>query len=229
MSRIEITDRDVRIVKDIALSHVQSSSQTLALYFSSVTRTNTRLRELRELGLLRKLDTPFFSQSLHMAGPEAQEIVGDRISPLLAARTPSPRFLQHALTVTNARLNLFKRGAREWKFEPQLRTKFRYMGKEFEVRPDGLAVHAASVAVVEVDLGHVAPTKFLAKLQAFDAFIGSGACKAAWGVSTFTVLTLTTGPRRQGRLKALLPSGCRFAYKVSTLDEFGVQAPGNWS
>lgn len=225
---MRITERDVRLLRDLALSHVLARDQTIALgYFGSVTRANARLKGLRDLGLATALDTPFFAQTLYAALPRSAEVVGERVAPLAAARTGSPRFLQHALAVTNVRLMLLGKGATGWRFEPQLRAGFRHGGKDHEVRPDGLAALGGWPVAVEVDLGHVAPAKFLAKLRAYEAFAISGECRR-WGSDTFSLLVVTTGRLRAARLSRLLdPSG--FSFRCEPHDALGVPFPGAWS
>ena len=227
---MRLTTRDVRLLRDMALSHVLSRDQIIALgYFGSVTRANTRLRLLGRFGLVRRIDTPFFSQNLYCVGVKASEIVGERIAKLVAGRAASPRFLQHALLTTNVRIELIRRGASSWRFEQQLWVCFKFAGKEYQVRPDGLADTANGLIAVEVDLGHVAPAKFREKLLAFDAFIASGQCQRQWNAPSVSLLTLTTGKRRASQLLRLAPKGTAFAFECHSLDVFGVPRVGGWS
>jgi len=228
---VQLTNRDLQVLKDMALSHVLSRDQILELgYFSTVTRVNTRLRELMGIGLVKRLETPFFSQSLYMASAAATDVIGERIAPLLASRSGSPRFLQHALCVTNARIRLLRKGASAWRFEQQLRATFGVAGKPMEVRPDGLALFPEmGLLAVEVDLGHVNPAKFTEKLRAYEAFNATGECERAWGESSFRLLTLTTGSLRAKHLARCLPTGLSLTHDVLTFDQFGVQAASNWS
>lgn len=228
---MQLTNRDLQVLKDMALSHVLSRDQILELgYFSTVTRVNARLRELMGIGLVKRLETPFFAQSLYMASATATDVIGERIAPLLASRSGSPRFLQHALSVTNARICLLRKGASTWRFEQQLRATFGVGGKPIEVRPDGLAViPEKGLLAVEVDLGHVNPAKFAEKLRAYEAFIATNECEHAWGEPTFRLLTLTTGSLRAKHLARCLPAGSSLTLDVLTFDQFGVQAASNWS
>lgn len=225
-----LTERDVRLLRDLSLSHLLSRDQAIALgYFGSVTRANARLRALRELGLARAIDTPFFAQSLYAATPRAAEAVGERLSALTAARTGSPRFLQHALCVTNVRVAMRARGAAEWRFEQQLKRSFRFGGRDWEVRPDGMAVDGGRLVAVEADLGHVAPGKFREKLRAYEAFALSGECALRWGRESFTLLVVTTGPLRAARLARLLPDPRGFALVCKPHDHLGIPFAGSWS
>ncbi|MHB8636065.1 MAG: replication-relaxation family protein [Fimbriimonadaceae bacterium] len=224
------TDRDRRLLRDMALSHALSRDQIIDLgYFSSVTRANSRLRELRKAGLIRVLETPFFGQFLYAATPKAQDFVGERIGRLIASRSGSPRFLQHALAVTSVRSTLLARGACDWRFEQQLRTGFCFLGRDWEVRPDGLVFIKDQPTVLEVDLGHVAPSKFADKLRSYDAFIASGECRPRWRFESFSVLTITTGPIRAKRLTHLVPNQSRFPFTCLTFERLGVRSVGAWS
>ena len=228
---MQLTERDIHVLKDLALSHVLSRDQLLQLgYFSTVTRLNTRIRGLIEAGLVKRLETPFFTQSLYMASPSASEVVGLRIGPLLAARSGSPRFLQHALSVTNTRITLAQKGASAWRFEQQLKTLFVSGGKTHEVRPDGLAMFPGKgLLAVEVDLGHVNPAKFAERVRAYEAFIATGECTRAWGEPSFRLLTLTTGTLRAKHLARFVTEGSPLVNDVLTFDQFGVKAASNWS
>ena len=228
---IRLTERDVRLLRDLVLSHcLTRATKTIALgYFGSVTRANARLRGLRELGLAKALDTPFLGQFLYAATPRAADAVGERLAPLAAARVGSPRFVRHALCVTNVRIALMAKGAGGWRFEQQCRHAFRHVGRDWEVRPDGLALTATGPVAVEADLGHVAPAKFREKLRAYEAFALSGECRPAWGHGSFTLLVVTTGPLRAARLARLLPDPRGFRLACRPHDQLGVPFPGAWS
>lgn len=227
---MRVTSRDVKLVRDIALSHVLSRDQIIELgYFSSVTRANTRLRQLRGLGLVKPLETPFYGQMLYAAGPQAVQVVGDHVATILSGRLGSPRFVQHALAITSVRLHFLSQGGTVWRFEQQLRSTFRFAGRDHEVRPDGMAARDQGVVAIEVDLGHVAPSKFREKLLAYDAFVASGQCRRAWNVDTFSLLTVTTGRLRAKRLLQLAPASLGFTFSCQASDQFGVTFPGSWS
>jgi hypothetical protein len=226
---LRITDRDVRIVRDLAMSHAMSRDQLIELFFGTVTRANTRLRELQSESFVRRIATPFFTQGIYSIGPNGHLLLGERIERLVANRTPSPRFLQHALCVTNVRLDLVRRGAKAWRFEQQASCSFRYRGKPFEVRPDGLAILPKGIVAVEVDLGHVAPAKYLQKLKGYAAFIASGECNSQWDAPTFSLLTVTTGKLRAARLSRLVPPNCNFEFRCETAEALGIAFPGSWS
>lgn len=225
---MRITPRDVRLVKDLALSHVLSRDQILQLgYFGSVTRANTRLRELARLQVVKRYETPFYTQGLHIPGPKAVEVVDVRIGNLLCSRAGSPRFLQHALSVTNVRIALARKAAGQWRFEQQIWRSQRG-DQSFEVRPDGLFL-AATPIFVEVDLGHVSPAKFKEKLKSYQQLALSGTCESLYGFSSFRLLTVTTGTLRARHLRRLLPHDAGFEHLVQTFAEVGAAPATNWS
>lgn len=225
-----LTERDRKLVFEIAMSHVLSRDQILSLgFFSSVTRVNTRLRVLRELGLVRVLETPYFNGSLYVPGVNAPEVLGVKSAALLKNRQPSPRFLRHALMVTNVRLSLLAKGAIDWRFEPMLWRTFESGGRKLEVRPDGMAVTRKGALIVECDLGHVPSQKLAAKLASYHEFHRSGQCKPLYGYDNFNLLIVTTGANRAARLLELAPRGCSHGLVVKTFEELGASMVGGWS
>jgi len=227
---MRLTDRDIRLVRDLVLSHAMCRDQVIELgYFGSVTRANTRLRELRESGLAKAIDTPFLGQAVYTAGPKSQKVVGERLAGLAASRSGTPRFLRHAISVTNVRIAMLAKGSVAWRFEQQARAKFLHGGRDWEVRPDGIAVRRDGIVAVEVDLGHVDPAKFREKLLSYDAFAASGGCRNHWGSETFSLVVVTTGPLRAARLARQLPDNCGFAFACKPADQIGVRIPGAWS
>lgn len=227
---MRLTPRDRQLVRDISLSHVLSRDQIIDLgYFSSITRANTRLRQLREMHFLRGLSTPFFDQFLYTSGPRAKELVGEQVASLLSHRSSTPRFIQHALCTTNLRIELINRGATGWRFEQQIRHCFRFAGRDYEVRPDGMVCLDGAVVLLEVDRGHVNPQKFREKLLAYDAFVLSRQSSRQLGAESFKLLTVTTGSLRCKRLLRLCGATLAFCFEAVSAEALGVTFPGEWS
>lgn len=224
---MRLTRRDQTVLRDLALSHLLTRDQLKTLYFGSVTRVNTRMRELGRIGLVRRLSTPFYAQSLFVVTKKAAEVVGERISPLIENRTSSPRFIQHALSVTNVRLAISSRAAGEWRFEQQLWRRLPDYGNT-QIRPDGLFL-AKHPIFVEVDMGHVSPNAFKQKLQGYSALAASGLCSELYGFEHFGLLTVTTGPLRARHLRRLLPLQSRLEFLVQTFEEVGAAPISAWS
>lgn len=222
---MKLTARDHAVLRDLAYSHVLSRDHLLSLgYFSSVTRANTRLRALRAEGLVRTLDTPFFAQSLHAVGRKAAVLFPTELARLVQNRAPSPRFLRHALAVTDVRTALTKRSGAGWKFEQEL---WRKVDGE-EVRPDGLVLSPVPV-FVEVDLGHVSSGKFASKLASYRTLAASTACQRLYGFPRFRLLVVTTGRSRADRLTRLFPPDAGFDLLVETFQSIGVSPLRPWS
>lgn len=227
---MRITPRDFSLLRDVALSHVLSRDQVLELgYFSSITRANFRLRQLERAGLLTRLKTPFYSQSLYAIGRDSSVYLGEKVSKVVSGRLGTPRFIQHALCTTNVRLRLLRGGATGWRFEQQLWSTCKYGGRTFEVRPDGLAIFTDKLVAVEVDLGHASPSKVAQKLLGYQAFQASGEVVRAWNVPSFSLLVVTTGTLRATRLTRLVPSQREFQYECKTFNELNIACPGAWS
>lgn len=224
---MRITQRDVIVLKDLSLSHALTRDQLIKLgHFGSVTRANTRLRELISTKLVQRLQTPFYGQSIYAPTRNASEFVGPRIAALMRNRSASPRFLQHALAVTDARIALCERLGGTWRFEPQLWRQLDGLNRE--IRPDGLLL-ASTAVFVEVDLGHVSPKKFQEKLFGYQALARSGECRTLYGFEDFRVLTLTSGSLRARHLSRLTPTEASFEHRVQTLASIGVALTNSWS
>ncbi len=222
---MRLTKRDGLLLEDLAHSHVLSRDQILELgYFSSITRVNTRLRDLQKHRFVNVLDTPFFGQRLYQCGKQARDVVSVRTARLIVPRQVSPRFLQHALATTNVRIALRRRGEAQWRFEQELWRKV----SGVEIRPDGLFLGQSAI-FVEVDMGHVAPAKFREKLLAYGVLSGSGQCKTLFGFSDFRVLTVTTGSLRARHLRRLHSNDAGFPFLVQTFEEVGAAPISSWS
>lgn len=223
---MRFTERDIKLVRDIALSHIVSRDQVIDLgYFDSVTRCNSRLRGLVAADAVRKVSTPFHAQSLYIAGHLAGELCGERIERLLADRIGSPRSVRHALSVTNSRIALQKRGGTGWRFEQQL---WRTVGKH-EIRPDGLMVLKGNPTFIEVDLGHVSGPKFTEKLKGYSLLASGTTCADLYGFPSGRLLIVTTSPRRARHLRALASDHTRLECLVTTFEELGAPSVGCWS
>lgn len=225
-----LTDRDRELVFDLTLSHALTRDQVIQLgFFESISRANSRLKSLREAGFVRRLTTPYFSQTIYAPGRLAIEIVDSHAASLIAKRAESPRFLQHALAVTNTRISLKKRGATLWRFEPQLRTSFQDGLNSTEVRPDGLAISSKSAIAVEVDMGHVCLTKLSKKLASYAAFRRSTALLESWQINDFNLLFVTIGRKRRGQIQRLCRQVNGVNCLVQTFEELQIETVGGWS
>lgn len=162
-----------------------------------------------------------------MASSFAHEIVGFQVSKLLENRTQSPRFVRHALSVSDVRIALIKSGG-EWRFEQQL---WRTLPdrKPILLRPDGLLVTKSLPVFIECDLGHASIPKIKEKLNGFSRLAHSKKCKELYGFDTFRLLLITTGSLRARHLRNALPKDPGFEFLCQTFEEVGVSLIPNWS
>ncbi len=212
---MKLTDRDRHLLRDLLYSQVLSRDQIIELgFFTSVSRANTRLRGLVSSGLIRRLDTPYYTQSLYTLTRKAAQLLPVSGTKLLAGRGESVRFLEHCLAVTNVRLALTAKSKGTWKFEQEL---WRSVDGH-SIRPDGLLL-ARTPVFIEVDLGHVSLPKFREKLIGYRALAQSGRCHQLFGFSSFNLLTTTTGPLRSRHLMNQLPANPGFDLITQIFDE----------
>lgn len=223
-----LTDRDLRLIRDVCLSHVMSRDQILALgYFTSVSRANRRLSALASAHYLKILQLPFKLQRLYVSGTKSPNVVGPRIASVIRGREGTPRFLQHSLAVTEIRIANLDIDS-EWRFEVQVRDQFRFGPRIVEVRPDGAILSDSSVQFVEADLGNVSTAKFAAKIGGYSRYLKSDRYWSSYGDRASSVLIVTTGSRRMQHLHAILPNR-ETCFEIRTFEEIGAAAVGGWS
>jgi hypothetical protein len=165
---------------------------------------------------------------MYRAGPLAAVVAGERIAVLLSGRAPSPRFVRHALAVTEVRLAVEARGL-AWRFEPQVRAEFEWRGKRLEARPDGVGLSADRVVFVEADLGNVSLGSFAKKLKGYAAYVDSGACRTAYGDARPEILAVTTGALRKRHLEGIPFPTAAARFRAVTFADLGLRVPGAWS
>jgi len=225
---MRITHRDVLIVKDVALSRILSRDDLIHLrYFNSIPRANARLLTLVKAGMLRRLATPFFHQSLYIATKRASEVVGERIAPLVESRSSSPRFVQHSLQTTALRIALTRKMSAGWRFEQQLWRRLEG-GYSHQLRPDGCLL--ADVPVfLETDMGHCSLPRFREKVLGYHYLATSGQCANLYGFSDFRLLIATTGSLRARHLRRAVPPEAGFEVLVQTFESLDVPHIQPWS
>lgn len=225
---MRLTERDLKVIKDIALSHTLSRDSLIRLgYFSSISRCNRRMADLCLAEFVAVHSTPFHGQHLYVAGRRASSVVGDRIAALLSGRQPTPRYLQHSMAVTETRLVLTAQLGGVWRFEQQVWDDVTWGGLQHQVRPDGVLLKPESVTFVEVDLGHVSPARFGQKLGGYRAYLVSGRFSEVYGAPTFALCVVTTTARRVRALREV--SSASFATNVQTFESLGIRLVGGWS
>lgn len=226
---VRVTERDITLTRDAALSHVLTRDQILRLaYFASVPRANNRLRELVAANYLRAISTPFHTQHLYVAGSRAKEIVGERIARLLSGRARSPRFIRHAIALTDIRISLRTDGS-SWRFEQQLRDMYVVHSATHEFRPDGALICGRDVTFVEADLGNASATKIREKFQSLHRYHELGRFQTVYPGQRMLALVVTTGSARKRHMRAMLERFDANIVSIVTFKELGLMQPDGWS
>lgn len=223
---MRVTDRDRKLLANIALHQVMTREQIVKLgYFTSVQRANARLLELRKVGLLRtvrlnpSLETRQFLYAV--AGP-ARDFLDSRVVALLSARSFTPRHVDHALAVVDVRIALQTLGMDRWLPEPQVRHRYQIregsIRRTEDFRPDGLAMIDGKLVFVEVDRGHVSMPRMKLKLETYRGYVRHGVFKAIYGQEKAFLLIVTSAKIRKRRIGHQINSASPVVVAVETFD-----------
>ena len=226
---MRLTGRDVRLVRDVALSGYLTRAQSVKLgYFGSTTRANARLLTLVRAGFLVRHEAPYLRAHLYRAGPCAGDVLGEKVARAVASASRAPSFVRHALSVTEVRIALAGRGFM-WRFEPQVTVAFRHAGRDLEVRPDGAGLAPGRVVLVEADMGNASLPRVAKKLDAYRAFAESGALRRSFGEAKAEILIATVGARRAASLAGIARPLTAIRARVGRFEDLGVVVPGYWA
>lgn len=217
-------DRDRAFLTDLGLHHVMTRAQVVGLgYFTSTSRANARLLQLRQARLLRRIEPSALiaaREHLYAVGRPAEAVLDTRVARLLAARSFTPRFIDHALATVNLRIALKRLGMTRWWAEPQVRHTYEVrVGASVrteDFRPDGLALIGGLFAYVEVDRGNASRARIAAKFTSYRAYHERGLFAATFGAPSFAVLIATTGRLRKRHLLEAVPASLPFPVAVAT-------------
>lgn len=198
---MRITERDLKLLHEIAMHSVLSRDQVIALgFFKSVPRANARLGGLYRVGLLGRAQlepTLAFVQSLYYVRKAAIEFLDERVANLVAARKLCPTFIQHALMVVNVRLVLERCGGADWLHECQIRHRYKVnSGQEEDFRPDGMMTFGHTMLFIEADRGNASLKRIKGKLETYENYVDHGLFQQTYGASSLALLFVTTGYRR---------------------------------
>lgn len=203
-----MTERDLALVREIALHTVLSRDQIIRLgFFQSVPRANARLGGLVGLGLLKRFQfepNVSFFQSIYYARQAAGRYLEGPVANLLAARKVTPQFAQHSLAVAEVRIELSKRFEIRWLHECQVRHRYAVPdGKVDDFRPDGLAISSGAFLFVEVDRGNVSFPRLKDKLRSYSRYLQTGLFEHVYHEPRFSLLIATSGVVRAKRIHAI--------------------------
>lgn len=221
---MRITERDRRLLADIALQEAMTREQIVRLgYFTSLQRANARLLELRKAGLLRLVHlSPTLETRRHIyaVASGAAPYVDERVASLLRSRSSRPRHIEHSLAVVNVRLELARLGVDRWLAEPQARHRYqvaqgsRRLACDF--RPDGLAMVGNAAIFIEADQGQTSLPRFREKLKTYSEYVRHGTFASTYGAKEAYLLVVTTGALRKRHLSAILSAAAPVPATVET-------------
>lgn len=221
---MKITRRDRMLLNDVALHHVMTREQIVGLgYFASLQRANARLLMLRKAGLLnlvRLNPSVETRQHLYAVSRSAIDFLDARIGSLLAARSITPRHVDHSLAVVDIRIKLLGLGMASWLAEPQVRHRYSIASgsqtRTEDFRPDGLARFHNDLVFVEADRGNVSLSRMKLKLASYASYSKRGAMKATYGVNAARLLIVTTGSLRKSHLIRIVHLAGPFSVGLET-------------
>jgi hypothetical protein len=244
--RFRLTERDRCLLAALVAYRALTTSQIVRLgFFGSAVRCNARLRRLREEGLARveRVSSLQGRSAIHRASAKAARLVAealqtevddvkrlckDRLSLFQAEHCHKAAELLIALQAGCALADGVAASV-----TPELLCRHEYeekSGGRWQRRvfkPDGaltLCVHGSvRVCFLEVDLGHVSLPRFAAKVASYRQYRRE-AFSETYGLESFTVLTVTTGPRRLDHLSRLA-EGPGPLFLLSTFNDVEVEGP----
>jgi hypothetical protein len=246
--RIVLTGRDRLLLQDLFLFGAMTRGQLQRAHFGSVSRCNTRIKALEDVGLLART-LPAVSPQLAGAG-QAVCLLGPGGVPVVAEglgwcpaqvrerqRRGTPTYLAHTLGCVQFWLDLKDAvqghgTVRLARFVPELLARHEYDVREGSgswrrevFRPDGVfllskADHMSGWAL-ELDLGHTSQREFLMKAAIHDRYGAAGLFAKRYGMARFVTLCLTTTPVRRENLAHLLEKATTTRFWFTTFAELG--------
>lgn len=228
---LRLTSRDIELFAEVYLSAVMSRDQILSLgFFQSIARCNRRCRLLAEGGLLTRYATPLSpvgGQTIYGLGKAAIPYVAAELNIDIAEvrrnckNHVAPLFLEHTLRCADVHC-AFHRAASAKGMELEYRHErlctHAYQSRacpdeawiDHVLKPDAFITlelstnpHKALNAFVEVDLGHVAPQRFLEKLERYDHYRSTGMFRRTYAAEAFEILVVTITGSRAERLRTI--------------------------
>lgn len=229
-SVLRVTPRDLDILDDLASYRFLSVPQITALYFTSASTAEGRLRQLVDAGLVVRVFMPVrpfdkTSTTIYALGAKGAALLaprheGSKPRHLTPKDHRSALFLDHTLRRNDVRicLELLDRTLPgfhllAWKQAPEdvrgaAVVATRYGGRvRVPVVPDGFFAFRVKSTVtaycVEIDMGTVNTEKMLARYRAYLTWWREGGAARKFGPAPMRVLTMTTTTSRMETLRRL--------------------------
>lgn len=226
---IVLTERDREILSGVFLHRAMRRDQIEALYFGSTPRANARLRLLFDHGLLMRSfppEAPFGAQAVYTIALAAVPAVAAHLEwdeaevRATTRKSPTPRFLEHTLAIVEFYLALRRDvaatpGLALEKWLPEILCRQEYEARRGSTgawckevfRPDAFARLRVGERVrdvfLEIDLGHTSRPEWERKLASYAEVLQSGLFEETYRSEAFSLLVVTTGPRRAQHLASL--------------------------
>jgi hypothetical protein len=228
---MRLEDRDRRLLTDLFLHRAMARSQIQELYFGSVQRCNTRLRQLFDHGFVERHFSPaapFGAQAAYLPGQQAIPVAArgagmdiDETRKLMRRRL-TPTDLERALKLVDVHLEIKRAVAllpaiemetwvppvlarHEYSFSDKSGGKAR--SEEFE--PDAFLRLTQTVQsrhfnyFIELDLGYTSLERMERRFQVYREYVDSGLFQETYGVPGFTALVMTDNETRLKKLSQL--------------------------
>ena len=210
---VHLTSRDLRLLEDLFWQRLMSSDQIRRLgYFTSESRCNCRLRQLRNVGLIdRYVDAPLQLSQRHIYTPSKRgkqllvaESLIEKSDVARCFRAPSNTMASHLLMLSEIRSALHEISvSSKWVSEGRCRHIY-YVGDELRIfKPDGLVVTAGdpqAYTFVEADLGSNSKAQISAKLRSYECYRAE-VFPETYGADHFAVAFATVSNPRARILK----------------------------
>jgi hypothetical protein len=220
---LKLTERDQRLLTDLYIHRAMSRSQLQALYFGSVARCNTRLRQLFDHGFVRRIfdnQAPYGTEAVYWVGRCAYPLLASRFGASQASvreqchRAATPHFLAHTLASVDFYVSLRSSTASRsdttlvnWLPESLCRHEYRYREvgdprwRVAVFKPDAyfrirLSGGLTADCFVEIDLGHTSAANFRGKLAMYERYFVTGTFELTYGSREAILLVVTTGTDR---------------------------------
>ncbi|MBV9864607.1 MAG: replication-relaxation family protein [Abitibacteriaceae bacterium] len=208
-----------------------SRGQLQKLYFSSLGRCNTRLRQLFDHGFVSRYylpAAPFGAQAIYSIGKAAIPVVAKQVEMDIRTvtkhyrRTQTPTFIEHTLEIVNVRIAFEEAVKQSPEVEIERWLPEMFCRHEYDIRESGSGTWMKEVFkpdafvrlkqrdsgtyfnyFIEVDLGHTSSRQFLGKLLMHQQYMESGLFNDIFGCEQFRTLVITTTDGRLCNLQRL--------------------------
>jgi len=229
--RIQLTERDVRVILAVHEYRALERDQIERLFFPSKNTANDRLSRLYQHRFLERRWLPVaygegMGQAIYLLAERGADVVAEQLGIDRGAvnwkeshnKVGSP-FLEHALMVNDVRIT-FSLAAQQagytidkWVKEDELKAAKEYVQltsasgarRKVAVIPDAYFVlnlgDKRAHFFLEVDRATEANKRWAQKVQAYQVYTQSGKYTERFGTRSLRVLTVTTGEKRLSNIK----------------------------